>query len=137
MPALQALSIDACDHPYYIRKYIIGRDLVQRHKERFIIDFHGLNEADVPAQAPAIYQRLIDRVKPERDQSPRPAYRTRWWLYAKSRPAMRRALRGLRRYIVTPYTAKHLPFVFVQGDVLPDAMAYAVAPPGLVYGGDN
>ena len=74
-----------------------------------------------------MYQRLIDRVKPERDQNPRPAYRTRWWLFAESRPAMRRALHGLRRYIVTPYTAKHRPFVFVQGDVLPDAMAYAVA----------
>ena len=40
---------------------------------------------------------------------------------------MRIALAGLTRYIVTPYTAKFRPFVFVDGAILPDAMAYAIA----------
>jgi hypothetical protein len=40
---------------------------------------------------------------------------------------MRRALGGLRRFIATPYTAKFRPFVFVDADTLPDAMAYAIA----------
>lgn len=40
---------------------------------------------------------------------------------------MRRALKGLRRFVVTPYTAKFRPFLFISGDTIPDAMAYAVA----------
>jgi hypothetical protein len=40
---------------------------------------------------------------------------------------MRRALASLPRFIVTPYTAKHRPFIFVEQNTIPDAMAYAIA----------
>jgi hypothetical protein len=113
--------------PLVIRKYIIGRDLVQRHQPKFIIDFFGRGEAEARAEHPALYQRLLDRVYPERQQNKRAVYREKWWVFAEPRPAMRRALAGLRRFIVTPYTAKHRPFIFVDGDTLPDAMAYAIA----------
>jgi hypothetical protein len=76
---------------------------------------------------PALFQRLADRVLPERRQNKRAAYRDKWWIFAEPRPALRSALKGLSRFIATPYTAKHRPFVFVPGDVIPDAMAYAIA----------
>lgn len=129
---LAQLSYDADNLPPVIRKYIIGRDLVQRHQPKFIIDFDGLTESEAREKWPDLYQRLLDRVKPERLAK---AGRTKdsneyaefWWLFAKTRPTMKQALSGLRRFIVTPYTAKHRPFIFVDGDTLPDAMAYAIA----------
>ena len=131
---LARLGVDESNLPPVIRKYIIGRDLVQRHQPKFIIDFSGLSEGEARARWPQLYQRVLDRVKPERiakagsgRTKDAEEYAKNWWLFAKTRPMMRSALAGLSRFIVTPYTAKHRPFIFVSGDTLPDAMAYAVA----------
>jgi hypothetical protein len=131
---LVGLNFDEKNLPPVIRRYIIGRDLVQRHQPKFIIDFTGLTEAEARAQWPQLYQWVLDRVRPERlaktgsgRTKDAEEYARNWWLFAKTRPTMRRALGGLCRFIVTPYTAKHRPFIFVDSDTLPDAMAYAVA----------
>jgi hypothetical protein len=50
----------------------------------------------------------------------REQHRRDWWLFGEKRPAMRKALQGLRRYIGTTETSKHRTFVFIEGDVLPD-----------------
>jgi hypothetical protein len=94
---------------------------------RFIIDFFGLTEKEARISRPALFQHLYDRVYPERKHNKRAAYREKWWIFAEPRPAMRQALSDLSRFIATPYTAKHRPFVFVNSDTLPDAMIYAIA----------
>lgn len=114
-------------HPSVVRPYIIGRDIVQRAEPRFIIDFFGYTEEDAMKDYPALYQHLLERVLPERRHNKRKAYRDRWWVFAEPRPAMRRALEKLPRFIVTPYTAKFRPFMFVGRGTLPDAMAYSIA----------
>ncbi len=124
---LELLNIKSDKLPPIIRKYIIGRDLVQQHQPKFIIDFFGLSEDKARDSWPQLYQRLLDRVYPERVHNKRAVYRDKWWIFAEPRPAMRLALSALPRFIVTPYTAKYRPFVFVSGDTLPDAMAYAIA----------
>jgi hypothetical protein len=124
---LAALGFNENNLPPVIRKYIIGRDLVQRHQPKYIIDFFGMSEVDARAQWPALYQRLLDHVYPERRENKRAAYRDRWWIFAEPRPAMRRALMGLPRFVVTSCTAKHRAFIFVNGDYLPDTTVYAVA----------
>lgn len=111
----------------FVKPYIIGRDVVQRPVDRFIIDFFGLSEADARAKGGRLFQRLIDEVLPERKLNKRAAYRDRWWIFAEPRPALRRAIEGLSRFIATPYTAKFRPFVFVPADTIPDAMVYAIA----------
>lgn len=129
---LEKLGFEPNQLPSVIRRYIIGRDIVQRHQPKFIIDFNEMPEEEARNKWPVLYQRLIDRVKPDRQAK---AGRTKdsdeyamyWWIFAKPRPTMRQALAGLSRFIVTPYTAKHRPFIFVDGDTLPDAMAYAIA----------
>lgn len=113
--------------PRALRRYVIGRDLVQRPDPKFIIDFFGSSGDEARQEHPDLFQRLVDRVYPERLHNKRAAYREKWWWFAEPRPAMRKALAGLERFIVTPYTAKHRPFLFVPGDTLPDAMAYAIA----------
>jgi hypothetical protein len=110
-----------------VQPYIIGRDIVQRRQRRFIIDLFGLTEEAARSRFAASYQRLLERVLPERRQNARAAYRDRWWIFAEPRPAMRRALAGLSRFIVTPYTSRHRPFTFVDRETIPDAMAYAIA----------
>jgi hypothetical protein len=124
---LASLGYSENSHPAVIRKYIIGRDLVQRSQPKFIIDFFGMTADEARDHWPALFQRLVDRVYPERLQNNRPVYRDRWWIFAEPRPAMRRAITGLKRFITTPYTARHRPFIFVDGATLPDAMAYAIA----------
>jgi hypothetical protein len=124
--AVQALGYEVETLPNVIRPYIIGRDLVGTPKQKFI-DMFGLTEQEAAEQWPNLFQHLYNHVYPERRQNKRPAYRDRWWLFAETRPAMRKALTGLSRYIATPYTAKHRPFFFVDANVIPDAMAYAIA----------
>jgi hypothetical protein len=124
---LQRFGFEPEALPSVIKKYIIGRDLVRTSQNKLIIDFYGLTETEARSQFPTLYQRVVDRVLPERKQNNRAAYRERWWLFAEPRPAMRKALSGLSRFIVTPYTAKHRPFIFVEEGTLPDAMAYAIA----------
>jgi hypothetical protein len=113
--------------PPVIRRYMIGRDLVQRPETRFLIDFFSLDLAEVRDNWPALYQHILHRVKPERDQNHRKPIRELWWHLGWERPVMRRAIARLSRYIGTPYTAKHRPFIFLDSETLPDAMIYAIA----------
>lgn len=125
---LRHLGIEPTKLPPQLKPYIIGRDLVQRPKEdQYIIDFFGYSEKEARQVQPVLFQRLLDRVLPERRHNKRKAYRERWWVFAEPRPLLRSALAGLKRFIATPYTARHRPFVFVPAGTLPDAMAYAIA----------
>lgn len=109
-----------------IRPYIIGDDLTERLTHEHIIDVEDLDEDELRRAYPAIYQRLLLTVKPARDLNRNPYRRKYWWRYAAPAKTMRGGFIGLSRYIATPYTAKHRPFIFVDADVIPDAMAYAI-----------
>ncbi len=124
---LAAAKIDPENLPPIIRRYIIGNDIVRKPVAKWVIDCFGIDCTTLQELWPFFYQHLYDRVKPNRDENPRPTRRENWWLFAENAPKMRRALAGLSRYIVTPNTAKYRPFVFVDSDILPDAMAYAIA----------
>jgi len=124
---LRALGYTPDHLPPVIRRYIIGKDLVQRPQERFIVDFFASTKPKRVTDTPICTSGYSIAYTLNDERNKRAAYRTRWWVFAEPRPAMRRALAGLRRYIVTPYTAKYRPFIFVGGDTLPDAMAYAIA----------
>lgn len=104
-----------------------GRDLTGHSRNMMVIDLFGLSEADVRQRFPEVYQWLLERVKPEREQNNRASYRELWWIFGEPRRELRPALAGLDRYIVTVETAKHRPFVFVNGSVLPDNMLVCIA----------
>ncbi len=124
---LRQLGVDSDQRPAQLRPYLQGRDLVQRPKDvQYIIDFFGCTEKEARERQPLLFQRLLDRVLPERLQNKRKSYRDRWWIFAEPRPRLRSALIGLKRFIATPYTARHRPFIFVPAGTLPDAMAYAI-----------
>jgi hypothetical protein len=110
-----------------IKPYILGRDVTGHRIPKFIIDLFGWDERTVREKLPEIYQLLSDRVRPFRAENARKVYREKWWIFAEPRPAMRKALTQLDRFIVTPYTAKFRCFTFVENTIVPDAMAYAIA----------
>ncbi len=118
-------NVDAL--PPVIKRYCIGRDLVQRWEEKFIIDFYGLSEAEARAKYPALMQIVIDYVKPDRMEQKRDSYRKNWWVYAEARLMLRKAMVGLSVYIGTCRTAKHRPFVMLDAATLPDAKVVAIA----------
>jgi hypothetical protein len=100
--------------------WVNGRDITERRRGMWIVDF-GL---DMPMDEAALYEAPFEyvriRVKPMRDGVRRARYRDRWWLHAEAIPGMRRALLSLTRYIVTPETAKHRLFAWLTPDVLAD-----------------
>jgi hypothetical protein len=109
------------------RPYMIGDDLTDRLGNEYIIDFFGLDEADAANKFPEEFSKVLDEVKPERDQNPRDSYKEKWWIFAEPRPNLRKAIAGLARYVATPYTAVHRPFIFLDSKVVPDAMIYVIA----------
>jgi hypothetical protein len=111
----------------HIRAYLNGRDLTQTPRGVMVIDLFGLTLDEVRARYPEVYQRVLERVKPERDQNNRATYRDNWWIFGEPRKDLRPALADLPRYIATVETAKHRVFVFLDRSILPDNMLVNIA----------
>ncbi|UZK64755.1 class I SAM-dependent DNA methyltransferase [Sphingomonas sp. M1-B02] len=105
----------------FVRPYLNGRDLSQRSRDVFVIDFFGHSEAWVQSRFPALYNHLISTVKPERVQSRNDKFARDWWVIGHPRPLFRRFTADLRRYVATLETAKHRFFVFLSVDTAPDS----------------
>ncbi len=116
-----------------IREYRNGRDLTDAPRRVRVIDAFGLTAEQLRTHFPAVYQRLHDRVKPERDQNNRATYRDNWWLFGEPRRELRLALANLPRYIATVETAKHRTFQFLDASILPDNMLIAIGSDDAFY----
>ncbi len=110
-----------------LRPYRNGRDLTQTPRDLRVIDMYGLTVDEVLHQFPAIYQWLLERVKPERDQNKDRDLREKWWLHRRNNDDLRKSLAGLPRYVATVQTAKHRFFTFLDAEVLPDDKLIAIA----------
>jgi hypothetical protein len=111
----------------HIRSYRHGRDITSRSRGLMVIDLDSLEIEDVRTRFPAVYQHVLTTVKPERDVNREPSRNRFWWRFGRRNTVLRTALRGLRRYVATPETAKHRFFVFLDGSVLPDNMLVNIA----------
>jgi len=96
-----------------------GRDLASRPRGLYVIDFaeRTLEEAQ---QHPVLYNLVVDRVKPQRDANKDRGIRENWWRFHRIRQELRKGLKGLQRFIVTPETARHRYFLFLDADGAPD-----------------
>lgn len=110
-----------------IRAYRNGKDLNDKPRGVRVIDLHGLSADEVRAKYPAIFQWVLERVKPERDQNREEYRRTNWWLFGRKNTELRAGLSGLPRYIATVETSKHRMFQFLDASILPDNKLIAVA----------
>ncbi len=104
-----------------------GLDVARRPRDGWIIDFGAtMREADA-ALYEAPFEYVVQHVKPERIQNPRPVRAKYWWRHGDPQPAMRAALKGLPRYIATPHVSKHRFFIWLDAGVLPDKMLIVTA----------
>jgi hypothetical protein len=110
-----------------IRPYRNGRDIAGSSRNVLVIDLFGRRMEEVRSRFPEVYQWVFERVKPERDQNQREGRRINWWIFGEPNPKLRDMLFGLPRYIVTPATAKHRFFVFLNGEILPDDALVVIA----------
>lgn len=124
---LSAVGCVAGALPPVVRPYMIGRDLVQRMEERYIIDFFGVSPEVTRVNYPLLWEHVARLVRPERERNNRKSRRENWWLFGEPVGKLRVALQGQKRYIATCRTAKHRVFVFVDALVLPDTKIVAIA----------
>ena len=104
----------------HLRPYRNGRDITEEPRGVWVIDLFGLRPEEIRQRFPAVYQHVLNTVKPERDANRRPKMRTVWWVFGEPRKGFRAAVAGLRRFISTVETAKHRFFVFLDATILPD-----------------
>ncbi|MFI5181103.1 MAG: class I SAM-dependent DNA methyltransferase [Thermoanaerobaculia bacterium] len=113
--------------PAALKPYLVGNELNQRRKDRRVIDFFGLSVEEARERFPISFQRVLERVKPERAASRDHTFRTVWWIHGRPRPEMRAAIRGLLQFVAICRTAKHFVFQFVPGDILAESKIIAIA----------
>ncbi|GAB3568751.1 class I SAM-dependent DNA methyltransferase [Spirosoma luteolum] len=104
----------------HIKPFLNGRDIAARPRGVMVIDLFGLKSDEVLAKYPAVYQHIIENVKPERDQNNRAIYRDNWWTFGEPRTKLRAAWSSINRYIITPRVSRYSYFLFLDKEVLPD-----------------
>ena len=110
----------------HILPYRNGRDLAGRPRGVMVIDLYGLSAHEVRERFSKVYQHVVERVKPERDQNNRKTYRENWWIFGEPRSDLRPVLKPLARYIATVETSKHRFFQFLNADIRPDNMLVCI-----------
>ena len=126
---LAGLGLSREKLPTCVQPYVIARDIMQGGEPRWVIDFYGLSEVEARDRYPALYQHVVTHVLPERQANKDKLFRENWWIFGRPRPAMRSAIAGLDRYIITAETAKHKLFTFEEAATLPDHKLYVIASP--------
>lgn len=110
-----------------IRPWINASDITRQSRGMYIIDFG----AELDETSAALYEQpfeiLRQRVYAERQKNNRQTYRRFWWRYGEPRPALRRAIAPLHRYIATPMVSKHRVFVWVPVEVVPENLINVIA----------
>jgi hypothetical protein len=101
---------------------------MQNPRGVLVIDAFGLSAEELRTATPAVYQWLLERVKP--DTRPKQSSRNfaiNGGFLVNRAARCAGALGGLSRYIATVETAKHRAFQFLDASILPDHMLVAIA----------
>jgi hypothetical protein len=108
-----------------VRRWVNGKDVTTRDRGMYIIDFG----VEMPEAEAALYEAPYETaravVQPMRTKSL--TTQRDWWIHERPGHSLRAALRGLRRYIATPETAKHRLFAWVDAAILPDHALVIIA----------
>src|SRR5829696_8176343 len=88
--------------------YLDGEDLNSRpdcSASRWVIDFSGQSEYNAQRFRQP-FRRAQELVKPERRQKSKAVKDAPWWLFLRSRPAMRKAIHDLDEVLVITLVSK-------------------------------
>jgi hypothetical protein len=112
----------------YVKPFLRSTSLTKEpDPNEYVIDLFGLSEEKVRRKVPSLYQKVRDRVKPEREENNRESYREMWWVFGEPRTNFRDATENLERYIATPRTSRNRIFLFLDADVIPESEIVAFA----------
>jgi type II restriction/modification system DNA methylase subunit YeeA len=106
--------------------WIIAKDLTDRPKGMYIIDFQGRTETE-SALFEMPFEYLKHQVYPSRMENNRKRRRELWWHHGEKNLGMRKALSGLCKYIASPRVSKHRFFVFAPAATLADSRVVVIA----------
>ncbi|BCM70538.1 MULTISPECIES: Eco57I restriction-modification methylase domain-containing protein [Streptomyces] len=109
--------------------YLNGEDLNSRadsSASRWVIDFNSRSE-ESSKQYELPYQRVLERVKPERAKNKRKPRRERWWQFAELAPAMRKATVGLEEVLAIARVSKSLMPSRIKARIVPSEQVVVFA----------
>ena len=109
-----------------LRHYVGAQEIVKKRAERWLIDFNQMPQAEAEEYL-VPFAHVLEYVKPERHKNRREARKRNWWIHGESRPALRRALEPLERYIATPRVTKHPVYVWLSKTDLPSGALSVIA----------
>ncbi len=124
---LSALGYTTNNLPSVIKPYQNGRELAAGARNRFVIDFFGIELETIQEIYPRLYQVVLNEVKPFRDNVRRENHRRYWWIFGEARPALREASLSIEFRIGTSETSKHRVFQILEDGVLPDQKIRIIA----------
>ena len=120
-----AVTMLADDNPngepnsHVVKRYLMGSDLNQIPRERWLVDFGTMPEAQA-SQYNLPYQHCLNHVKPVRETNKREHRRNNWWMFNDATPALNSAIKPLTRYIGTSQISKHRYFQFIDAGTTPN-----------------
>ena len=110
-----------------LKPWLNGSDITKRERGMWVMDF-GCSMPRVEAAGYEAPFRLVERrVKPQRAKNRRASYARRWWIHVEPRPAMRKSVEALRRFVVTTRVAKHRIFRWFRRPTVPDSATFVFA----------
>lgn len=110
-----------------ILKSWIGIDVAQRDRDVWIINFDPESILPECQLFEEPFRIVFERVKPERDKNRREIRKKNWWFHGDPQKAMRRAIKPLWRFIVTPEVSKFRIFRWCDRATLPDCKLMVIA----------
>ena len=106
--------------------YIGGRDIAERAKDVWVIDFNGF-DLDVASCFESPFKYTTERVYAYRQTVRDSQRRENWWKFGRSGAALRAQMKKLTRLIVTPRVSKHRLFAWYQTNIRPSDATNAIA----------
>jgi type II restriction/modification system DNA methylase subunit YeeA len=110
-----------------VKPWSNGMDITRRSSDTWVIDYGTDMSESAAALFETPFSHIEQLVKPVRAELRRKGHREIWWIHGESRPGMRKALKGLKRFIATPRVSKHRIFVWFVASTVPDSAIYAIA----------
>lgn len=105
----------------------IGLDVARNPRDKWIVDFELTMSENDASLYEAPFDYIYKNVKPLRETNNRESRKRYWWRHGDGQPAMRAAIAGLPRFIVTPEVAKHRIFRWASAGILPDCKLMVIA----------
>ena len=102
-------------------------DLTRSSRDMFIVDF-GTEMGEVDAAEYELpFSYIEERVRGTRLGNREARTGKLWWRHQRPRPAMRRSLSSLSRFVATPGVSKHRLFEWLSAPTLPDHALFVFA----------